>query len=151
MKQKKVLFRNELSEIVFIDDKLVVSKDKSGWLFEVGSEITTDVAEAASILMRNQDWDNLIWDTDISSININDVSPERSLFWLTGGYREWRNLEHYNRPWCDCYLDFQEEFGFMIINIVKRSKKLSDIRDGFLKHLSLPVLYDFAVGENLVR
>ena len=60
-------------------------------------------------------------------------------------------LNHYNRPWCDCYLEFQEEFGFLIINIIKKSKKLSDIRNGFMKYLNLPVLYNFAISKNMVK
>ena len=153
MKRKRILFRSELSDVVFIDDKLVVSRDESGCLFEVGKEVTNDVAELVSMLIKNKDWNNSIWDTELSEIGnvISEISPERSLFILTGGYQEWSNLEHYNRPWCDCYLDFQEEFGFLVINIVKRAKKLSDIRDGFLKYLNLPVLYDFAISRNFVR
>jgi hypothetical protein len=48
------------------------------------------------------------WNGEISTENI---TPERSLFWLTGGDKEWRTMEYYNTPWCDCYLDFQTEFG----------------------------------------
>jgi hypothetical protein len=44
-------------------------------------------------------------------ISTENITPERSLFWLTGGDKEWRTMEYYNTPWCDCYLDFQTEFG----------------------------------------
>jgi hypothetical protein len=43
-------------------------------------------------------------------ISTENITPERSLFWLTGGDKEWRTMEYYNTPWCDCYLD-QTEFG----------------------------------------
>ena len=79
------------------------------------------------------------------------ITPEKSLFWLTGGYSEWRTLTHYNKPWCECYLEFQEEFGFLIVNIVKKSKTLSDIRNGFQKYLNLPTLYDFAISRDFIR
>jgi hypothetical protein len=109
-----------------------------------------DIAEAVSILMR-RDIDENIWQMEIGDIDIETVSPEKSLFWLTGGYNEWRTLENYNRPWCDCYLDFQEEFGFLVINIIRRSRTLMDIRNNFIKYLNLPVLYDFAISKDLVR
>jgi hypothetical protein len=80
-----------------------------------------------------------------------DIDPEKSLFWLTGGYKEWRSLEYYNRPWADCYIEFQEEFGFIVYNAVKRSRKLNDIKKAYLKYLNLPILYDFAISKNLVR
>ncbi len=151
MKRKKDLLRKELSELVFIADKLSVSREKSEWYFEVGKEFTTDIAEAVALLMRNFDYNHSIWETEINGVNTEDITPERSLFWLSGGYQEWRNLDNYNRPWYDCYLEFQEEFGFLIINIVKKAKKLSDIRDGFIKYLNLPVLYEFAISRDLVR
>jgi hypothetical protein len=70
---------------------------------------------------------------------------------LCVGDAEWKSLEHYNTPWCDCYLDFQEEFGFLIVNIIKRAKNLDDIRKYFLEYLNLPTLYEFALSKNLVR
>jgi hypothetical protein len=102
-------------------------------------------------MMRVCKPDDSAWDIEVNNTNIENISPEKSLFWLTGGTQEWINLENYNRPWCDCYLDFQEEFGFMIIKIIKDSKKLSEVRDGFIKYLNLPVIYDFAMSKNLLK
>ena len=131
---------------------LNVSKQSNEYFFEIGGEATTDVAEAVSILMRKVQWDDPIWDMNIDKrIVYEDITPEKSLFWLSGGNTEWKTLNHYNRPWCDCYLEFQEEFGFLIINIIKKSKKLSDIRDGFMKYLNLPVLYNFAISKDMVK
>ena len=150
MKRKKVLLKEQLSEVIYNSNKIVISKDDNRWCFEIGNEITMDIAEAVSILMR-RDIDENIWQMEIGDIDIETVSPEKSLFWLTGGYNEWRTLENYNRPWCDCYLDFQEEFGFLVINIIRRSRTLMDIRNNFIKYLNLPVLYDFAISKDLVR
>ena len=131
---------------------LNVSKQSNEYFFEIGGEATTDVAEAVSILMRKVQWNDPIWDMNIDKkIVYEDITPEKSLFWLSGGNTEWKTLNHYNRPWCDCYLEFQEEFGFLIINIIKKSKKLSDIRDGFMKYLNLPVLYNFAISKDMVK
>ena len=113
--------------------------------------MTTDLGEAVSLLLRNCDASDEVWKTDIKEMNIDNISPEKSLYWLTGGEKEWKTLEHYNRPWCDCYLDFQEEFGLLVISIIKRSKTLEDMRKHFIEYLNLPVLYDFALSKNFLR
>ena len=128
-----------------------VAKEENEYFFEIGKELTSDVAEAVAILMRKLDFNEVIWDLEISNIVLENITPERSLFWLTGGYSEWRTLENYNKPWCDCYLDFQEEFGYLIVNIIKKSKTLKDIRENFLKYLNLPILYDFAINKKMIR
>ena len=150
MKRKKELLKSELDS-VFVSKKLVIKKEGNEWFFEIGKEMTNDLSEAVTIMMRVCKPDDSALDIEINSTNTENITPEKSLFWLTGGTHEWRNLENYNRPWCDCYLDFQEEFGFMIIKIIKDSKKLSDIRDYFSKYLNLPILYDFAISKSFVR
>ena len=149
MRKKKVAVK---AHDVYNDNIVRVSREQNEYFFEIGKELTTDVAEAVSMLMRQKEmWNSLLWDLEIEDISYQDISPEKSLFWLTGGYSEWRTLEHYNKPWCDCYLDFQEEFGILIVNIVKRSKKLKDIRANFIKYLGLPVLYDFAIKKDMTK
>jgi len=150
MKRKKELLKTEIDS-VFVNKKLDINKEGDEYVFEIGREMTNDLAEAVTIMMRTCKPDDKSWDIEINNRNIENITPERSLFWLTGGEQEWKNLENYNRPWCDCYLDFQEEFGFMIIKIIKDSKKLSDVRDGFIKYLNLPTIYDFAMSKNLLK
>jgi hypothetical protein len=152
MKRKKSLLREEISEIVFSSDRLMINKSGNINFFEIGEQITTDIAEAVSMMIiKGVDMNDPIWKVEIKDYDFNNIIPERSLFWLTGGYKEWDNMINYNRPWSDCYLDFQEEFGFLVINGVKRYKRLKDIRDYFLRYLNLPVLYDFAVSKNFIR
>ena len=119
--------------------------------FEIGADVTEDVAEAVAILMTKADHNHPIWETDLKNITVEELTPEKSLFWLSGGTKEWQNLEHYNRPWCDAYLEFQEEFGMLIVNIVKKAKKLKDIRNQFNKYLNLSILYDFALSKNMIK
>ena len=88
MKRRKELLKDDLSELLFVNGKASISKDETGWFFEVGKDITTDVAEATSILMRSFDKNHLVWETEIDNIKIEEISPEKSLFWLTGGYTE---------------------------------------------------------------
>jgi hypothetical protein len=150
MKKKKVLLKNELSEVIFVDSKVRVSKNNTEWFFEIGNEMTSDLAEGVSILMRVVDNNHPIWNTEFEVIHEN-ITPEKSLFWLTGGYSEWRTLEHYSKPWCECSLEFQEEFGFVIINSVKRSRNFREVKNNFIKYLNLPILYDFAISKDLIK
>jgi hypothetical protein len=154
MKRKRIT----LDEIEKKQDKeifnqrITVTNEGGEYFFEIGAEMTTDIAEAISILMRTIDWNDSIWKTKIDKKMIYDgITPEKSLYWLTGGHKEWTTLDHYNRPWSDCYLDFQEEFGFLIVNIVNKSKTFLDIRDSFMKYLNLPILYNFAISKDLIR
>ena len=119
MRKRKVALK---AHDVYNSNIVRISKEQNEYFFEIGKELTMDVAEAVSMLMRHKDlWNSPFWDLEIKNISYHDISPEKSLFWLTGGYSEWRTLEHYNKPWCDCYLEFQEEFGVLIINIIKKS------------------------------
>jgi hypothetical protein len=150
MKKKKVLLKNELSEIVFNDKKVIISKFTDKWFFEIGRDSTYDIAEAVSILIGKIDSSDSVWETKIEDITLCEITPEKSLFWLTGGFDEWERMENYKKPWHMCYLDFQEEFGEIIIEIVKNSETLGQIRDGFVSNMNLPILYDFAISRDLV-
>jgi hypothetical protein len=151
MRKKKDLLKHDLSNVVYSDDRVKVIKYSDEYFFEIGKEMTSDLGEAVCILMRNFDFNHEIWNLEIDEIDYEKIVPEKSLFWLTGAYSEWSTLENYKQPWQECYLDFQEEFGFIIINTIKKYKKLSEIRNTFIKNLSLPILYDFAISRNLVR
>jgi len=151
MKKRKDLLEKIGTKTIFTDKTRKISIEGNEWFFEIGKELTTDIAEAVSLLIRECDSNNQIWEVEIKDINTEDITPEKSLYWLTGGYKEWKSLENYNRPWCDCYLEFQEEFGFTILNSVNRSKTLGDVREYFIENLNLPVLYDFALSRNLIR
>ena len=113
--------------------------------------ITSDLAEAISILLTTLDYNHPIWKLQIDNLDLEAIVPEKALYWLSGGHKEWSTLEHYAKTWSECYLDFQEEFGFMIIRSLKKSKNFEEIRDYFLKYMNLPILYDFAISKNLIR
>lgn len=151
MKKRKDLLERIGTKIIFTDKTRKISIEGNKWFFEIGKELTTDIAEAVSLLIRECDDNDQIWQVELRNINTEDITPEKSLYWLTGGYKEWKSLENYNRPWCDCYLEFQEEFGFAILSSVNKSKTLGDIREYFIENLNLPVLYDFALSKNLIR
>jgi len=137
-------------EELYATNKIIISELNGGLYFEIGQETTDDIAEAVSILMSKQiDEDDPIWKKEIKNLDI-VIAPEKSLFWLSGGYKEWNSLANYNSPWGECFLDFQEEFGLSVLNCVRGSKNLKEIRDFFIKYLNLATMYDFALSRNLV-
>jgi hypothetical protein len=101
--------------------------------------------------MKSNISDEEIWNHEFDNNLIQNVCPVKCLYWLSGGVKEWNTISNYKRPWSECNLVFQEEFGFMVMKILRRSKKLKDIREGFRKYLNLPILYDFAISQNLVK
>lgn len=151
MKKRKDLLEKTGTKTIFTDKTRKISIEGNEWFFEIGKEVTTDIAEAVSILLRECDSNDQVWEVELRNKNTDDITPEKSLYWLTGGYKEWRSLENYNRPWCDCYLEFQQEFGLTIASIVRKSKTLGDIRKYFIEYLNLPILYDFALSKDLLR
>ena len=151
MKKKRDLLEKKIEKMIFNDKTRKINIEGNKWFFEIGKELTTDIAEAVSILIRECDHNDQIWDVELNDMHKDDIRPEKCLYWLSGGYKEWKSLDNYNMPWCDCYLDFQEEFGISIINMVNKSKNLRDIRNYFINNLNLPVLYDFALSKNFIR
>lgn len=151
MKKKKVEIKSKGSKIIFSSELVKISRENKEYFFEIGNQPTNDISEAVSILMRKIDWESPVWEVEIEEVITENICPERSLYWLSGGYEEWQSLEHYNKSWSEYYLDFQEEFGMLIINIIKRSKTLKDIRDKFVKFLNMPTLYDFAISKGMIR
>lgn len=148
MKRKKLL-TSELKYVLYNNQKIMIGRSTDNYIFEIGNEITNDLAEGVSILMSIGENDPNIWNLEIDSKNI-EITPAKTLFWMSGGVSEWSSGSNYKIPWCECFIDFQEEFGILVINIVKSAKNLSDIRDGFRKHLNLPILYDFALCKEII-
>lgn len=148
---KKRFNRSNNRQLITHSDVVQISTEINGQLFfEIGNEITTDIAEAVAMMMRNPRIDKSLWNREFT-IDINSIEPKRAIYWLSGGDEEWITLPHYNKPWNLCDLDYQQEFGLLVMSILRKSKNLGDIRDGFINHLSLPTLYEFALINNLVR
>lgn len=147
MKRKRI----ETSDLKIPQNHLIeIGIEETGeYYFEIGNEITKDISEAVSIMMRSNKWNDESWNTPVPKIDFYEIDPSRSLYWLTGGKDEWTKLENYKRTWSESCSDFTEEFGELIVSIVRKSKTLKDIRDSFIKNLSLPKLYDFALEKGI--
>jgi hypothetical protein len=147
----KKRFTKQNDRVITESNIVRISKEPTGKIYyEIGNEVTVDVAEAVAIMMRIPLDDTSIWKKEVE-FNLYEIEPQKSLYWLSGGDNEWITLQHYNQPWNKCYIEFQEEFGIIVMSILKKSKTFGDIRTGFVKYLNLPVLYDFAISQNLIR
>lgn len=147
----KKRFTRQNDRVITESNIVRISKEPTGkFYYEIGNEVTVDVAESVAIMMRIHLDDSSIWKKEIE-FNFDEIEPQKSLYWLSGGDNEWITLQNYNTPWNKCYIDFQEEFGIIIMSILKKSKTLGDIRTGFLKYLNLPIIYEFAISKNLIR
>jgi hypothetical protein len=147
MKKKKVAIMRNFD---FWSDNLVkIDKEGDQYYFEIGSDITTDLAEAVAIMMMKYKNNGKFWDLEIKDIDYYNITPEKSLYWLSGGDNEWQLMNNYKKSWMDCSLEYQEEFGLRVISILKKSKTMRDIKNGFLKYLNLPILYEFALEKEI--
>jgi len=150
MRKKKIAEMIEYN--VWCDQVIKIGKDQQQYFFEMGQITTNDLAEGVAILMKygKIKFDEEIWNINIDEIDYYNISPHKALYWLTGGDYEWKEQHNYKKTWHESAIIFQEEFGLKIINILKLSKTLNDIREMFDRHLSLPMLYEFALEKELV-
>lgn len=152
MKKKRVITKvKEVSEVIYSSSRVRVSKELNGELFfEIGNELTADLSEAIAIAINNNIKDPEFWRIEFD-VNINNISPDKTLYWLSGGDMEWITKNHYKFNWSDVYLTFQEEFGMTIINIINKSSNFADIKKSFMEKINLPTLYEFALENNFVK
>jgi hypothetical protein len=154
MKKKKVRVITKVrdtSTVIYNSDRIRVNKELNGELFfEIDNELTTDLAEAIAIVLNKGINDSIFWKTTFN-INIQNISPDKTLYWMSGGDREWISKSHYEKSWSDVYLTFQEEYGLFIIDTINKAKTFGDIRNEFLKKLNLPTLYEFSLEKGYIK
>lgn len=148
MKKKKVELLRKFN--FWSDNYIKIDKEGDQYYFEIGSEVTTDISEAVAMMMSYQNKSvDKFWDLEIKDIDYYNIRPELAIYWLSGGDYEWKIMNNYKKTWDDSFLDLQEEFGITIISILKKSKTMGDIKDGFLKHLNLSTIYEFALDKGI--
>ena len=147
---KKRFTRINNSKEETLDVIRIIEKDNGETFFEIQDVITQDAAEAVAIMMRITNFDPSIWSIQIT-VDLDNISPRKCLYYLTGGDKEWIKLTNYSKPWVYCDDIFENEFEFVIRWILKKSKNLKEIRDSFREHLNLPTLYEFALSKNLIK
>jgi hypothetical protein len=150
MGKKRTTRLNNIREEELMDIVRITQQNNNKFFIEIEDHITQDVAEAVAILMRRKDIDKSIWMREIT-VDLDFYEPRKCLYWLTGGDNEWVKLHNYKKSWSDCETIFVDEFDFVIRWILKKSKNLNDIKEGFIEHLNLPVIYEFALSQNLIK
>jgi len=152
MKKKRVITKvKEIANVIYSSNRIRISKELNGELFfEIENEVTADLSEAIAIAIQKDIKDEIFWKTSFN-IDINNISPDKALYWLSGGDTEWLSKNHYNINWSEVYLTYQEEFGLTIIDIILKAKKFEDIRKKFIQKLNLPILYEFALEKNIIK
>lgn len=130
--------------------EVIIVKESSGeFFFEVGNEITTDISEAVAIMINKISKNSEVWNLE-NNFN-KDIHPEKPIYWLSGGHKEWRSLEHYKKPWREYNHLLVEEYGDLVKKIIKKSKTLGEIRDNFLKYMNLSIIYEFALDKEMIK
>jgi len=144
--KKKMSIEN--INVIYDDSISKISIDNNIMIFEIGTELTTDIAEGVSLLMKKLDKNNPIWKT---KINKPLIETQKCLYWLSGGDIEWKKTENYNKKWSDVFSEYDDEFKDIVSDIIHNSRTLGTIRDGFNKKLNMKVFYEFALKKKLIK
>jgi hypothetical protein len=151
MGKRKFLQHNTIESLSEVESVKICEGVGSCLFFEIGDYCTTDISEAVSIMMRVGVYDTNIWQTNIQKyLDLDSIETRKCLYWLSGGDDEWKKRNFYKRPWNECDLLFVDEFNVTVLVILKKSKTLQDVKNGFLKFLNLPTFYEFALNKNLI-
>ncbi len=149
MKKKKNLpYYEETPEVLLDNDQVNIKNTQNEIYFQIGHQITNDIAESVSMMMKILDDSDPIWNIKIKNKNVN---IQNALYWLSGGDDEWISLKHYNQPWNECYHLYESEFEESIYKIIEESITLKDIKEKFKKKFNMFKMYDFALSENLIK
>ena len=77
MKKKKETLIKRANDL-YEDNIIRINKEGNDYFFEIGKEVTSDVAEAVTILMRKTEWNDPIWDFELKGVLLEEISPEKS-------------------------------------------------------------------------
>jgi hypothetical protein len=155
MKRTKTTLEGEL---LFFKSKISVFKESDNtYYFESNNDkltyfITDDYMEAVSALMKLKDVMDFedLWDIEITNKMRENVNIEKSLYWITGGDREWVKNKTYKKTWKELSNTFTKKYSRKLNSINNNSKTLGDVRDELLKYMSLPIIYEFALNEDMI-
>lgn len=149
-KRKELILKNES---IWEDNLIKIYKDINKYCFEINNELTYDIGESVAILMHIKGKsDSKFWDINIKKFVIeDDINPINSIYWLSGGRSEWvTSKAYYQKSWAECSKILDEKFGKIILNIIRNSNTLKDIKNGFIKNINLPTIYEFLIEKKIV-
>ena len=70
MKRKKLALKSVGKNDVYNNGIVRVTKEEGTYFFEIGNELTSDVAEAVALLMRKLDWNDSLWNMELEYIDM---------------------------------------------------------------------------------
>lgn len=137
--------------LITLPYEIVIERNNGLLYFDIGRETTDDIAEAVVLLSKSIKENDPIWDIVISDADRFNIDPIRSLYWLSGGDKEWESLSHYKKRWKLYNEVFLKKFKTKIINVVRKSNSLKDLKDHFDKEFDLLTMYEFSLENNLIK
>lgn len=156
-KREKKWVMDESGILLYESNEVKVWQEPNGKLFFesndpilCGTFMSNDYAESVAALMRLPKVfnDEKLW--KIKIISKYDITTEKVLYWLTGGNSEWDDKSHYKYEWGEINTIFNHKFEDIIMEIIGKSNTLGDIKRGFMKNMNLPVIYEFALNNDLI-
>jgi len=147
MKKRKVVTMKPFN--ILDNEDIKISKYQDDFLFDINGKITDDVAEAVAIMIyQNIPSDNNAWSTNIKNVDLFEIDPKRSLYWLSGGDIDWSS-NNYRKEWHECVGEFSEKFSEIVFEMVQQSKNMLELREKFQKDLNITILYEFALENKI--
>lgn len=156
-KRERKWVMDESGDLIYESGDIKIWEEFNGKLFFesenpilCGTFMSNDYAESVAALMRLPKVfnDSKLWNIKIT--NKYDISTKNVLYWLTGGNSEWMDKKHYKYDWDEVELIFNHHFEETILDIISRSNTLGDMKRGFMKHLNLPIIYEFSLNNDLI-
>ena len=68
MKRRKLALKSVGKNDVYNNGIVRVTKEEGTYFFEIGNELTSDIAEAVALLMRKVDWNDVLTKFNLESI-----------------------------------------------------------------------------------
>lgn len=148
MKRRKWILEQE--HTIYNKSDISIINSGNQIIYEIKGNSTLDIVEATSILMSLSIEDLDIWNIPIINLDKNLITPEKTLYWLSGGDKEWVILDNYSISWYDCHDIFCLKFGHLVHQSVEHSKTLNDIRKFLKQNLNLAIIWDWAISKGFV-
>lgn len=157
-KNKRIIIANKKGYTLYENDGVAVYNDNGLLFFESSNPIlgemyeSYDCAESVAALMRVESifHDENFWKIKIKNSKY-DIIPGNSLYWLTGGTKEWSINDTYSHKWSEVYSIYEHRYSDIIFNIVENAESLGDIKNDFIDQLNLLDLYEFSLNNNLIK
>jgi hypothetical protein len=158
---KKTLIIENKGKVIYQNNELqvkVVQEQDGSLFFESHNHslsecfMTHDFAEAVAAFMRIKELinDKEFWRIKVDSNTAYDITPAKTFYWLTGGNKEWKGHNHFKYDWSEVNSYYTDKYSEAFYKILEESITLEDIRNRFIINFNLPVLYEFALINDLI-